>query len=277
MTSAGPVFLGGAPRGGLTLLGAMLGTHSRLFCGPDLNLIPTLALQWTDFRDALGELHEKDFGLSPQAVRENFAALITGLFEHALTQSGRARAVEKSPVNALVFRQLRLLFPGSPLIHVIRDGRDVVASLLQTGWKDPRTGRSLPYTRDAAHAARLWLQYIQTVRAAGADEPSDRPIIEVRYEDLVTKPHKTLATLCSAIDEPFELEMLAFGQKQNRRKNLNHPSFHALRKRLHTKSIGAWRDRLAPAQVDQVRQIAGPMLIELGYCDTLDWSSQGRG
>lgn len=263
-----PIFLGGAPRSGLTLLGAMLGTHSRIFCGPDLNLIPTLSLQWTDFRDALGELHENHFDLPPGAVRENFAELITGLFEHAIRTSGKARVAEKSAINALVFGQLRELFPDSPRIHVLRDGRDVVSSLLQTGWTNPQTGEPLPHTVDASAAARYWVQFVETARAGPVSETQ---VIEVRYEDLATETSATLVRICNALDETFEPGMIGYGQRENRKNLPNHPSFHALKKKPHMKSIGAWRDRLDPGQQTRVKDIAGPTLIELGYCADLDW------
>jgi hypothetical protein len=40
---SGPVFIGGAGRSGTTLLRVMLDAHPRIYCGPELKIIPALA------------------------------------------------------------------------------------------------------------------------------------------------------------------------------------------------------------------------------------------
>src|SRR5204863_4729315 len=91
-------------------------------------------------------------------------------------------------------------YPDARAVHVVRDGRDVVCSLLERGWLSAdRSGGDdarLPYgadarfwvppeeraeferASDAGRAAWAWRAY---VTAAGA--PRDR-VLEVRYERL---------------------------------------------------------------------------------------------
>ena len=68
-----PVFLGGCPRSGLTLLRALLSTHPGIYCGSDTVLAPPIVMQWKSFSTSLGQLHSTDFALDSEAVRQNMA------------------------------------------------------------------------------------------------------------------------------------------------------------------------------------------------------------
>ena len=57
--------------------------------------------------------------------------------------------LEKSPNNVYFFEHLNYMFPDSPLVHVIRDGRDVVCSLLTMDWINPKNGQRLKHTTNA--------------------------------------------------------------------------------------------------------------------------------
>jgi hypothetical protein len=63
------------------------------------------------------------------------------------------------------------LFPGTRFIHIIRDGRDVVTSLLRKGWAS------------FDHAHHIWMTHVEVGAQVGARSP-DR-YLEVRYEELV--------------------------------------------------------------------------------------------
>ena len=81
------------------------------------------------------------------------------------------------------------LFRASPearFIHIIRDGRDVAASL--------RGLPSAPGDGGIAAIAALWRDTIWRARRAAAHLPH---YTEVRYEALVSEPERVLRELCS--------------------------------------------------------------------------------
>jgi protein-tyrosine sulfotransferase len=120
---------------------------------------------------------------------------------------------EKSPHNIFYFLHLHNLFPQSPLIHVIRDGRDVVASLLTMNWVTPQ-GERLGYPQDAGEAAQYWINAVKIGRKAqSANTTIGRRYYEIRYEDIVDDPLKFLRELFAFIDEPWDAAVLRYYEK----------------------------------------------------------------
>src|SRR5262249_13378858 len=101
----------------------------------------------------------------------------------------------KTPSDVYCYRQLAQLYPNSLLIHVIRDGRDVVCSLMKRGC-------------DIFEATSIWLY-----NAASGVGCRDLPnYVEVRYEELVKDPRAILQSICERIPIPFDPCMLQPGE-----------------------------------------------------------------
>jgi Sulfotransferase family len=173
------------------------------------------------------------------------------------------RGVEQTPETAFVLGAALRAYPLARAVHVVRDGRDVVCSLLERGWLSAgRAGgddASLPYgararfwvepertaefesASDATRAAWAWRSYATAARAAGGDRT-----IEVRYETLAGDPQATATALAATLGidpAPLALELA----------------------RVHERSIGRYRRELTPEQLADVEREAGPLLRELGY------------
>ena len=171
------------------------------------------------------------------------------------------RGVEQTPETAHVLTAALEAYPEALAVHALRDGRDVVCSLLERGWLNAdETGKDdagLPYgaeprfwveperrdefahVSDARRCAWAWRRYVQAVQAAGA---GDDRLLEIRYEGLA-----------SAADE-----LAAF-------LGANVTSTHKALDSFRDSSIGRWRRDLTPEQVTDVEAEAGPLLAELGY------------
>jgi hypothetical protein len=170
------------------------------------------------------------------------------------------RGVEQTPETAHVLDAALEAYPEALAVHALRDGRDVVCSLLERGWlnadQDGSDDAGLPYgpqprfwveperrdefaeVSDTRRCAWAWRRYVETVRAAGAGER----LIEVRYE--------SLARVADRLAEFLDA---------------NVTSTHRALDGFRDSSIGRWHSELTPEQVADVEAEAGPLLAELGY------------
>jgi len=147
--------------------------------------------------------------LPPRRVHLRSSAEDVVLFLDALTRrSGKDVWVEKTPRHVLHASRIRRLVPCSLFIHMVRDGRDVVASIVDRARKYPDR---FPGQEDPAYGVRQWNRSLRAT-AAAMKEPGH---IVLRYEGLTARPEETLKTLCHILGIPFEEGMLEVGAAQD--------------------------------------------------------------
>ncbi|HEX2494082.1 MAG TPA: sulfotransferase [Steroidobacter sp.] len=258
-----PIFVGGVPRSGTTLLRVILDTHPRIFCGTELRVVQALANLWASAEQHSGELLQLAYGTTRETVRQAFAELVTSFLAPAWRASGKPRVAEKTPSNVLVFPALRILFPQSPLIHVIRDARDVVASRLE---RDKATA-SFPIDAAALarERAREWTSTMRLRRRFLADASAREGYFEIRYEDLVRAPEAALKPLFEFIGEDFDPSVLEFHRVQRNTAGSEEWSSEAVSRSIFASSIGRWKAALSARERDAVLMEAHEQLSELGY------------
>lgn len=262
-----PIFVGGAGRSGTTLLRVILDSHSRIACGPEMKVLPQIAQLWVDLRATFGP-NLAEANVRPADIDRSVRALIAGLLGAARRQSGKPRIAEKSPNNVFAFRHLHAMFPHAAYVHVLRDGRDVVASLLSMDWRTP-DGTRVDYTVDAHAAARYWVSAIRSARAFVDATHGRSRYHEIRYEALTSKPEPVLRALFEFLGEPWEPGVLDHHRHEHALGAES--STEAVKRPIYTSAAGRWQRDLTPAQRNAVKQEAGATLIELGYCANLDW------
>ena len=257
-----PIFIGGSPRSGTTLLRAMVNASRNIVCGPEMRVIPALCHLAEQIDTGQADILEQGYGLDRQAMNDRFARAIDTLLAPLHARSG-ARVAEKTPANILHFARLRRIFPDSPLIGLVRDGRDVVASLLSMDWTDGQTGQPMAITRDAEAAARLWCASID----AGRRMRSDAQYFELRYEALVGDPAATIDQLFDALGESDEAKARALDHARHfdRTAGTAESSAERVARPIDRQAIGRWQTDLDGAQRDTVMRIAGQHLADLGY------------
>lgn len=260
-----PIFVGGVPRSGTTLVRVVLDSHSRIACGPELRATPHVCELCDMIERRIDPALAAAYGYTPDTVTASFARLMASLLRPGLQASGKARIAEKTPANGRWFGKLRQLFPDCHQVHVVRDGRDVVASLLGQDWRDGRTGQLFDYVQDARAAARLWATQIADARRAREEAGADGRFHELRYEDVVQDPRGTLQRLFDFLGEPWEERVLDFHRNARARDGQNETSAPQVSRPLYRESIGRWRSILTPGQIDDVYAVAGAELRTLGY------------
>jgi hypothetical protein len=240
------VFIVGSPRSGTTFLGRALGSLPGFV---DLGEVAAL-------KASVPELSASAPGEAAPRLRRLLA------LARRLGLAGGLRAVEHTPENAFVAEALALAFPEARFVHPIRDGRDVVASLLERGWLSEGRGggddAGLPYgagvrfwveperrdefahAGDARRAAWAWRRYLEAARSV------PERTLELRYEELVARPSAAAARLGPFLGVEEEALAAALSEAT-------------------VSAVGRYRRDLSPAQLAEAEAECGELLRDLGY------------
>lgn len=127
----------------------------------------------------------------------------------------KQRWVDGTPESSFYIAGLRHLFPQARFVHILRDPREVAASMLAF-----RQDNGQPLVDSAARAFDYWLR---TTRACDLARRAlgSRVVHRLHYADLVIAPEQTLRGVLDFLDEPWAgacLEPLA------QRINSSHPN-----------------------------------------------------
>ncbi|MFM9059149.1 MAG: sulfotransferase family protein [Planctomycetaceae bacterium] len=144
-----PIVLFGAPRSGTTFLNHLFNAHPEVHVTHEMRLFAWAhhALHEASREDRLLVTHRREF--IDHATR-HFATLIRDFYA---AQWPHVRYWgDKNPHYADVLNRgcldtIRRIFPGAKFVHIVRDGRDVVASIVRRQHAD---GRSWASIEDAA-------------------------------------------------------------------------------------------------------------------------------
>jgi protein-tyrosine sulfotransferase len=120
------IVIGGAARSGTTLLRTILGRHPLIASGSET----TVFLYRVSSPDWIADRFGWETALIERWQRDSRSQMefIERFYHAILEQSGKAIWVEKTPRNVWRFPFIRRRFPLAKLVHIIRDGRDVVCS-----------------------------------------------------------------------------------------------------------------------------------------------------
>jgi hypothetical protein len=181
------VFVVGCPRSGTTWVQRLLASHPHIRTGQESDLFdmyigPLLRTWQSELRaDSSGR---GGVGLGCYFTDADFyQALHT--FLHTLLQPmvGGLQPgelfLEKTPSHVMFVPDIHTLLPRARFVHVLRDARDTVASLVSAS----RTWGRAWAPQGAAQAARTWVTHVEAGRAAQRALLAEQ-FFEMRYEAL---------------------------------------------------------------------------------------------
>jgi hypothetical protein len=280
-------FIVGASRSGTTLLRLMLDAHPEMAIPPETHFLPDLVRACrkspdprTAFVEALAaEPMVDDLQLAGQdldacaAAADPFhlATSVRAIYATYAGRQGKARWGDKTPTYRGHLGLIHGLLPEARFVQLVRDGRDVARSVVPQ-WFGPQSV-------DAA--AQWWVDCVVGVRRQASALP-DNSYLELRYEDLVAAPEETLRKVSRFLDLDWSPDMLEYHTRAEERLSELGPLTYkghdtvtpsAERRSIHRHTarppdvslIGQWRSGLSTADVEAFEQIAGPLLVELGY------------
>ena len=172
-----------------------------------------------------------------------------------LRYAGKKRFVNKNTRNSRRIRYLNSIFKDGKFIHLIRDGRAVIASMV-TVWD--KLGAWFICEKNSSRmsdindkkleiAAEIWMREVEIILQ---DKKSLNPsqYIEIRYENFVKAPADTIRKVCEFCEIEWTNEHGKFIEKRNV-VNKNY----------------RYKQRLSTREVQRIEEITGNLMNSLNY------------
>jgi hypothetical protein len=209
-----PIIIGGCGRSGTTLLLSILGAH------PHIHAIPretSTFLSWHSSKSIENVKTPELSRLYRYMVGANISIRDT-------------RWCEKTPRNVRHFAEILSYYKENVrIIHIIRDGRDVLLSRHPTKPND------------------YWVppsRWVNDVRA-GLEYVNHPQVLTIKYENLIFFYNSTVAEICKFLDEDFVVELKDWQKNTNiKNSKLQEKAWGVNRidnQKIHSKNIGKWK------------------------------------
>jgi hypothetical protein len=218
---ANPVFVIGTPRSGTHGLAYSLAQHSHLWThGESKILFPLFG------HDPVGEVVRQlkqtllpdwmsMFGVEREEILGFLGLGLNALFT---SRNPDKRWVDKTPDYVMIAPLLAEMFPTAQFLHIVRDGRRVVHSMihyLDRFTKDlppgavPGDAAQVPvWARDFREACKWWREYVR-FGMEFSDRHPDR-CLTILNERLVANSQEEFQRIFEFLGEPFEVECVLF-------------------------------------------------------------------
>jgi len=268
----------GQPRSGTTLVAQCLNAHPDLVIPDETDVVVPLAF-------LVDRIEDPDVGRSLAATLVSTSKRFAGSFGEYLTAEDAAAVVrsapwslrgilealygavaaagggrlggDKSPNDLKYLRALLavdLFGEDLPVIHVVRDIRDVLVSFHDLGW-----AQGLP-----EGMVRMWTANNLMVR--GTVPRRGSPYLLARYEDLVADPEGRFREMCGLLGVDFVAEMLDDERRYEQFAGHREIGQHAQTfQPISASRVGRHRDVFDAATLARIEEVAGEGLDAFGY------------
>jgi tetratricopeptide (TPR) repeat protein len=216
------IFVCGMFRSGSTLVEQILGGHSKIAMGGELDLVPALVRQIRGYPEAVGKADEATI----QSWRTFY---LRGVAPFA---SEGCLVTDKRPDNFLHMGFIKTMFPGARFVHTRRNRLDNLLSLYFL-----HLSPHMAYALDLEDAAHWYEEYERLMAHWKRLYPSD--IFDVDYEVLVSDPQPVTEGLLRFLGLEWEDKLLDFHRRSDAVKTA---SVWQVREPLHARSSGRWRN-----------------------------------
>lgn len=273
-----PFFIVGAPRSGTTMLSVMLDRHSNISIPPETQFFNDLqpGLQAVLAHKEIGDLVSfvlkseriKDLEISHEEVMEGFTSagdrerdLFLALLKAYSKKTGCKKIGEKSPLHLLHLPKICKHFPQAKIVCIVRDGRDVVRSLMNVPWAEPDNPRRFYLF------CQHWNEAVEKIIQAQRSNFRDRFYL-LTFEQLLRDPEQQLQDVCRFIGVEFETQ-----QFLAQTASATVPAWEQNWKgkaveKLDSARIQVWKKEATPEEKYAMNILMGDALQKMGYDHT---------
>lgn len=227
-----PIFLVGCPRSGTTLLQSLLAAHTQIASFPESKffqfLIPLYEPKRYKFKIISRQLKPRLTKYFQEEIQhpemlndlpilpfwQNYSYSFIKKLNILTQQQNKSIFLEKTPEHIYFLNYIEELVPDAKIIHIIRSGADVVASLYEVSHKYPQ-GFAGAWSID--YCLERWKEAVE-ITSSHLNKPNH---FLVRYEQLVESPQVVLEQICHFLEIEFESQMLEDYQAVAKQVSLN--------------------------------------------------------
>jgi tetratricopeptide (TPR) repeat protein len=252
-----PIFILGFPRSGTTLIEQTLTAHPLISAGDELPFIneiaaimPRMLNSPLGYPEALTELWMADQRSGLDNLRDYY---LQRAAQFGVVDSAKPWFTDKMPLNETHLGLISLLFPESPLLHVIRHPLDVIVSVFSNILTH---GFFCAYALESA--ARHFVLISDLVDRYRTELPLK--YLPVRYEDMVDNQEMSVREVLDFVGVPFDAGCLHF---EKNRRYARTASYAQVTEKLYDRSRYRYRHYLR--HLEPVIPILEPLIYKLGY------------
>ena len=245
-----PIFILGFPRSGTTLVEQILSSHPQISAGGELpfileicNIMPGLLSSPHAYPQALAEVWIADQRDGLNNLRDSY---LQRARQFGIARPGARWFTDKAPLNETHLALIGLMFPESPLIHVLRHPLDVLLSCC------------FHFVFDLETAARDYVLLADLVEHYRAQMPLR--YMTIRYEDMVEDLPGGVRRVLAFVGEDFDERCVKFNENPRYPRT---PSYAQVKSELYGTSRYRYRNYLK--QLETVIPILQPVIERLGY------------
>jgi hypothetical protein len=252
-----PIIIFGAPRSGTTYIQRLLDRHPDVCISHETRVFAWLhaAVKVLPTSDQFVVTEHDNFVAH---LRTTLPDVIRNFYEQLgpnVRYWGDKNPHYADPANRGCLALIAELFPGTRFVNIIRDGRDVVASLLRRRHANGEAWADF----EAAH--RTWIEHLEIGRTFGARQPDDS-YFEICYEDFVRDDVESARALFGFLGIDFHPSVEAFcAQQRHQRTPLSAPT----RTQIGDPSTSDWSTVLTVEEQARSLEQLGAYLVRLGY------------
>lgn len=280
------VFVLGAPRSGTTWLQIMLSQNPEIETCQETHIFSSYLSPMKKAWEAHEE-NNRGIGLQAAISYDEFIYLQRNFSEYVFGKISKdSVVVEKTPAHIRHIEHILEIFPEAHFIHIIRDPRSVVNSLLAASrdW-----GKNWA-AKDVIKNAELWVRDVE----AGLQIPDfgKENYYEVKYENIIERTDLELNKLfnwigvyndinmCKKISEDTEIKKLQKGNISVSGMQKKEPKGF-----FRSGLADSWKDELSYRDIALIETISSRLMKRLGYemCSSgkthfgnhIDWLRRG--
>lgn len=272
------LYIIGSPRSGTTMLQILLSNHPQVASTVEQTLFQHYVVPWLEtWKTEVYNLEEKGWKLGlPILWKESeLVEFLTEFLERAYakilaTKPNASHILDKHPGYSLHVETIRRFLPKARFIHIIRDGRDVAASMKAVHAKMGFAPNSAPI------AAQKWKSFVTAAREASK---FGEDYLEIRYEEFLEGKADVYAKVLDFCQLPYTREWIE--------KTLEANTFEKMKEtgtspdgrtklsanRYYRGKAGGWQADFSAKDRFDFDRIAGDLLCELEYAKPGWWAN----